>query len=126
MKRWVDHDRIVCESLMSKNTGEQILVVDDEAIRWTLSEALQSWGCAAIEAGPRSKSESEAGSFRLDLTIVCQLFTSTFALDVSPCAKESLRLAVDVCPMDLRSKDPLSGRGHQVLLIPGLPEVRFH
>jgi hypothetical protein len=57
MKRWVDHDRIVCESLMSKNTGEQILVVDDEAIRWTLSEALQSWGCAAIEAGPRSKRE---------------------------------------------------------------------
>ncbi|HKU72750.1 MAG TPA: response regulator [Pyrinomonadaceae bacterium] len=37
---------------MSKNTGEQILVVDDDqAIRWTLSEALQSWGFAAIEAG---------------------------------------------------------------------------
>jgi butyrate kinase len=49
-----------------------------------------------------------------------------FALDESGCAKESLRLAVDVCPTDLRSNDPLSGRGHQVLLIPGLPEVRFH
>jgi DNA-binding NtrC family response regulator len=37
---------------MSKSTGEQILVVDDdEAIRWTLREALQSWGFAAIEAG---------------------------------------------------------------------------
>jgi two-component system, NtrC family, response regulator AtoC len=34
-----------------KNTNEQILVVDDdEAIRWTLREALQSWGFAAIEA----------------------------------------------------------------------------
>ena len=37
---------------MSKNTGEQILVVDDDqAIRWTLKEALQSWGFAATEAG---------------------------------------------------------------------------
>lgn len=35
-----------------KNTSEQILVVDDdEAIRWTLREALQSWGFAAVEAG---------------------------------------------------------------------------
>ena len=34
-----------------KNTNEQVLVVDDdEAIRWTLREALQSWGFAAIEA----------------------------------------------------------------------------
>ena len=34
-----------------KNTNEQILVVDDdEAIRWTLREALQSWGFAAVEA----------------------------------------------------------------------------
>ncbi|HEY0763048.1 MAG TPA: sigma-54 dependent transcriptional regulator [Pyrinomonadaceae bacterium] len=33
-------------------TNEQILVVDDdEAIRWTLREALQSWGFAAVEAG---------------------------------------------------------------------------
>ncbi len=48
------------------------------------------------------------------------------AAQIGPCvrAKESLRLAVDVCPMDLRSKDLLSGRGHQVLLIPGLLEVR--
>lgn len=37
---------------MSKSTGEQILVVDDDqAIRWTLREALQSWGFAPIEAG---------------------------------------------------------------------------
>jgi len=35
-----------------KNAGQQILVVDDdEAIRWTLNEALQSWGFTAIEAG---------------------------------------------------------------------------
>src|SRR5829696_610719 len=35
-----------------KNTNEQILVVDDdEAIRWMLREALQSWGFAPIEAG---------------------------------------------------------------------------
>ena len=37
---------------MSRNAGEQILVADDDqAIRWTLREALQSWGFAAIEAG---------------------------------------------------------------------------
>ena len=36
---------------MSKNIGEQILVVDDDqAIRWTLKEALRSWGFAATEA----------------------------------------------------------------------------
>ena len=35
-----------------KNTNEQILVVDDdEAIRWTLREAVQSWGFATVEAG---------------------------------------------------------------------------
>ena len=35
-----------------RNTNEQILVVDDdEAIRWTLRGALQSWGFAAVEAG---------------------------------------------------------------------------
>ncbi|HEY6661079.1 MAG TPA: sigma-54 dependent transcriptional regulator [Pyrinomonadaceae bacterium] len=34
-----------------KNTNEQILVVDDDqAIRWTLREALQSWGFAPVEA----------------------------------------------------------------------------
>jgi DNA-binding NtrC family response regulator len=33
-----------------KNTNEQILVVDDdEAIRWTLREALQSWGFTSAE-----------------------------------------------------------------------------
>ena len=37
--------------MSSKNTNEQILVVDDdEAIRWTLREALQSWGFASAEA----------------------------------------------------------------------------
>ncbi len=37
---------------MKRNTNEQILVVDDdEMIRWTLREALQSWGFAPIEAG---------------------------------------------------------------------------
>src|SRR5215467_13010027 len=37
---------------MSKTTGAQILVVDDDqAIRWTLREALQSWGFTASEAG---------------------------------------------------------------------------
>ncbi|HKY43875.1 MAG TPA: sigma-54 dependent transcriptional regulator [Pyrinomonadaceae bacterium] len=36
----------------SKNTNQQILVVDDdEAIRWTLREALQSWGFEPVEAG---------------------------------------------------------------------------
>jgi len=35
-----------------KNTNEHILVVDDDqAIRWTLREALQSWGFAAVDAG---------------------------------------------------------------------------
>jgi two-component system, NtrC family, response regulator AtoC len=35
-----------------KNANEQILVVDDdEAIRWTLREALQSWGFTSNEAG---------------------------------------------------------------------------
>src|ERR1044072_7854003 len=34
-----------------KNTNEQILVVDDdEAIRWTLREAVQSWGFTSVEA----------------------------------------------------------------------------
>ena len=33
------------------NTNEQILVVDDDqAIRWTLTEALNSWGFAPVEA----------------------------------------------------------------------------
>jgi two-component system, NtrC family, response regulator AtoC len=37
---------------MSKNIGEQILVVDDDqVIRWTLREALQSWGFVPVEAG---------------------------------------------------------------------------
>jgi two-component system response regulator AtoC len=35
-----------------KNTNEKILVVDDDqAIRWTLGEALRSWGFVPIEAG---------------------------------------------------------------------------
>src|SRR5678809_117027 len=36
----------------SKNTNEVILVVDDDqVIRWTLREAVQSWGFATVEAG---------------------------------------------------------------------------
>ncbi|HEU4871264.1 MAG TPA: sigma-54 dependent transcriptional regulator [Pyrinomonadaceae bacterium] len=35
-----------------KNTNDLILVVDDDqVIRWTLREALQSWGFATVEAG---------------------------------------------------------------------------
>jgi two-component system, NtrC family, response regulator AtoC len=35
-----------------KNTNEHILVVDDDqVIRWTLREALQSWGFTTVEAG---------------------------------------------------------------------------
>src|SRR5215216_1989862 len=38
--------------MSSRHTNEQILVVDDDqTIRWTLKEALQSWGFAPIEAG---------------------------------------------------------------------------
>src|SRR5215204_3314128 len=34
------------------NRSELILIVDDDAaIRWSLKEALQSWGFAAIDAG---------------------------------------------------------------------------
>src|SRR6185436_11108450 len=34
-----------------RNTNEQILIVDDDqAIRWALTEALQSWGFTPIEA----------------------------------------------------------------------------
>src|ERR1051325_2911499 len=37
--------------MASRNTTEEILVVDDDqVIRWTLTEALQSWGFASIEA----------------------------------------------------------------------------
>jgi DNA-binding NtrC family response regulator len=37
---------------MPSNTNEEVLVVDDDqAIRWTLREALQSWGLKATEAG---------------------------------------------------------------------------
>src|SRR5688572_21768089 len=54
-----------------KITNEQILVVDDdEAIRWTLREALQSWGFAPVEA------DSVAGAlkhFKTDLPAVVLL-----------------------------------------------------
>ncbi|HEU4834608.1 MAG TPA: sigma-54 dependent transcriptional regulator [Pyrinomonadaceae bacterium] len=39
-----------------KNTNEQILVVDDDQmIRWTLREALQSWGFTTVEASSASE-----------------------------------------------------------------------
>lgn len=43
-----------------KNANEQILVVDDdEAIRWTLREALQSWGFTPIEVGSVAEAVSQ-------------------------------------------------------------------
>lgn len=54
-----------------KNTSQQILVVDDdEAIRWTLNEALQSWGFAAIEAGSVAEALTQ---FKADLPAVVLL-----------------------------------------------------
>jgi len=48
-----------------KNTNEQILVVDDdEAIRWTLREALESWGFSPNEAGTV---EEAVKQFKADL-----------------------------------------------------------
>ncbi len=48
-----------------KNTNEQILVVDDdEVIRWTLREALQSWGFAIVEAGSAAEAVRQ---FRIEL-----------------------------------------------------------
>jgi DNA-binding NtrC family response regulator len=48
-----------------KNSNEQILVVDDdEVIRWTLREALQSWGFAIVEAGSAAEAVRE---FRTEL-----------------------------------------------------------
>jgi DNA-binding NtrC family response regulator len=42
------------------NTNEQILVVDDDqAIRWMLQEALQSWGFAPVEAGSVAEAISQ-------------------------------------------------------------------
>jgi two-component system, NtrC family, response regulator AtoC len=41
---------------MSPNTNKEILVVDDDqAVRWTLKEALQEWGFDAVEAGTVSE-----------------------------------------------------------------------
>ena len=54
-----------------KNTNEQILVVDDdEAIRWTLREALQSWGFAALEADSVAEALKQ---FRTELPAVVLL-----------------------------------------------------
>lgn len=54
-----------------KNASQQILVVDDdEAIRWTLNEALQSWGFAAIEAGSVAEALTQ---FKADLPAVVLL-----------------------------------------------------
>lgn len=39
-------------ALLPKNTKEKILVVDDDqAIRWTLAEALRSWSFTPLQAG---------------------------------------------------------------------------
>ena len=39
-----------------KSSNEQILIVDDDqVIRWTIREALQSWGFATVEAGSASE-----------------------------------------------------------------------
>ena len=54
-----------------KNTNEQILVVDDdEAIRWTLREALQGWGFTPIEAASVAEGLK---NFRTDLPAVVLL-----------------------------------------------------
>ncbi|HSE21959.1 MAG TPA: sigma-54 dependent transcriptional regulator [Pyrinomonadaceae bacterium] len=43
-----------------KPSKEKILVVDDdEAIRWTLSEALRSWGFTALEGGSIAEAEQQ-------------------------------------------------------------------
>ena len=48
-----------------KNANQQILIVDDDqAIRWTLKEALQSWGFAAIEAASVAEAVKQ---FKTDL-----------------------------------------------------------
>lgn len=48
-----------------KNTNEQILVVDDDqAIRWTLREALQSWGFEPVETGTVAEAVKQ---FKTDL-----------------------------------------------------------
>jgi DNA-binding NtrC family response regulator len=54
-----------------KNTNEQILVVDDDqAIRWTLTEALQSWGFVPIEAASVAEAVKH---FKADLPAVVLL-----------------------------------------------------
>jgi DNA-binding NtrC family response regulator len=45
-----------------KNTSEKILVVDDDqAVRWTLSEALRSWSFVPIEAGTVAEAVAQFG-----------------------------------------------------------------
>jgi DNA-binding NtrC family response regulator len=45
-------DTLAGSGISLKNNKEKILIVDDDrAIRWTLSEALKSWGFSPIEAG---------------------------------------------------------------------------
>jgi DNA-binding NtrC family response regulator len=54
-----------------KNTNEQILVVDDDqAIRWMLREALQSWGFAPIEASTAAEAVKQ---FQAELPVAVLL-----------------------------------------------------
>jgi DNA-binding NtrC family response regulator len=54
-----------------KNTNEQILVVDDDqSVRWTLREALQSWGFDPLEAGTVAEAVKQ---FKTDLPAVVLL-----------------------------------------------------
>ena len=54
-----------------RNTNEQILVVDDdEAIRWTLREALHSWDLDSVEAGTVAEAVKH---FKADLPAVVLL-----------------------------------------------------
>jgi len=65
---WADYIKL---NMSPKNTNEQILVVDDdEVIRWTLREALQSWGFAIVEAASAAEAVKQ---FQAELPIAVLL-----------------------------------------------------